>query len=170
MANKLKWSGSADLKLLLNHSRVCESSAPRDKVYAFIGLAHSGHGVVPDYSTSNSVSAVFTATAEEIILRENSLDLLTLCSVVTSRKGVISLPTRVPNWTVETHTDTTVTLLARKMAWESSLLPSYWRLVPVSVTSDITSNSRTLNTSDVFLGRLQAPAYHRDIFELGGWP
>ncbi|OAL46937.1 hypothetical protein IQ07DRAFT_658331 [Pyrenochaeta sp. DS3sAY3a] len=50
LRNKVDWSGSMDLKELLNHSRYCDCSDPRDRVFAFLGLANLHYGILPDYS------------------------------------------------------------------------------------------------------------------------
>jgi hypothetical protein len=61
---------------LLQHSRKCEASDSRDRVYAFVGLADSHYGIVPDYSPGNTIEMVFADATKIIISYENKLDTL----------------------------------------------------------------------------------------------
>jgi Heterokaryon incompatibility protein (HET) len=102
--SKNTWTGSGDLKTLLKHSRDCDTSELRDKVYAFIGLAHEEYAIVPDYSPSNTVVDVLIQTARRIIIFEDNLDILTHA---TATRGSLSghLPSWVPDWTVRETTE-----------------------------------------------------------------
>lgn len=66
----------AQLSETLRHARNLESSDPRDKVYAFLGLASSNYNIVADYSPGRSEQDVFTAATERIIKTERHLEVL----------------------------------------------------------------------------------------------
>lgn len=96
--SKLEWSGSADLKELLAHSRYCKASDDRDRVYAFLGLGDPGYGIIPDYRVENSTVQVLIDTTKKIILYEDSLDVLTH-AVASQRDASRTLPSWVVDWT-----------------------------------------------------------------------
>lgn len=98
MAN-CKISQSVDemnLRILLNHSRRCNSSDPRDKIYAFLGCTSLNYSIVPDYSPAKSVRDLFMESVRRIILQENNLTILH--DAVQSTK-TYSLPSWTPDWT-----------------------------------------------------------------------
>ncbi|KAI9768036.1 MAG: hypothetical protein M1839_004299 [Geoglossum umbratile] len=98
MRDKAQIQQTSDLKELLQHSRNCEASGPRDRVYAFLGLAHRGYGIEPDYTMQNGIVRVLTDTASRII--EYDMSLKVLEHVYQGRNEVgHSLPTWVPDWT-----------------------------------------------------------------------
>ena len=98
MANcKMSWSvDEMNLRILLNHSRRCSSSDPRDKIYAFLGCTSSNYSIVPDYSPAKSIRDLFMESARSIILQENNLAILH--DAVWSTKSH-SLPSWTPDWT-----------------------------------------------------------------------
>ena len=98
VSGKINFKRSSDLKILLQHSRNCESSDPRDRVYAFLGLAHRGYGIVPDYSFSHTIIHVLVQTAQQIINYDKSLDILQHVRRGRDKLGTF-LPTWVPDWT-----------------------------------------------------------------------
>jgi hypothetical protein len=53
---------------------MCKASEPRDKVYAFFGLADPKYNIIPDYNST--LEEVFTHTCQRIILHEQTLDIL----------------------------------------------------------------------------------------------
>jgi len=65
-----------DIKELLRHSRRCKTTDYRDRVYAFVGLAHPDYNIKPIYWPSNSLSATFSHVAARIIIEERNLDIL----------------------------------------------------------------------------------------------
>jgi hypothetical protein len=81
------------LKELLQHSRQCQSSDPRDKIYAFLGLADQGYGIIPKYTLENTIVHVLIDTAERIITFEGNLDILEHVS-----EGREKLGTLLPSW------------------------------------------------------------------------
>ena len=87
-----------DLKILLQHSRNCEASDPRDRVYAFLGLAHRSYGIDPDYSFANTVIHTLIQTAQHIIRYDKSLNILQHVGRGRDKLGTF-LPTWVPDWT-----------------------------------------------------------------------
>jgi hypothetical protein len=101
--SKHTFSGPADLKAVLRHSRNCRASDQRDLVYAFLGLAEKGYTIVPNYELSNTIVDVLIATAKRIVSHENSLDIL---SDAVGARGHLAaeLLSWVPDWTSkETH-------------------------------------------------------------------
>jgi hypothetical protein len=100
MKGKKNARRSLDLKTLLWHSRNCDASDPRDRVYAFLGLAHKGYAIVPDYTSKNTVVHVLIETARRIIKYEKTLNILE--HVCHGRENLGSfLPTWVPDWTTK---------------------------------------------------------------------
>jgi hypothetical protein len=101
---KLRWNGRTDIKMLLAHSRYCESSDDRDRVYSFIGLAYPKYHIIPDYSSQNSPSDVLIETTKKIIQAEDSLDVLIQAAIpVASRR--LALPSWVVDWTCRGRDD-----------------------------------------------------------------
>jgi hypothetical protein len=97
LRHRQDWVGGAfgDIKPLLRHSRSCETTDPRDKVYAFAGLADLSYKIKPIYRSSNSLADTFANTAACIILKEKSLDILFDASDDTR---IEDLPSWAPNW------------------------------------------------------------------------
>ncbi|KAH8668382.1 hypothetical protein BX600DRAFT_510481 [Xylariales sp. PMI_506] len=94
-----------DLKSLLQHSRNCEASDSRDRVYAFLGLASEGYGIIPDYSDGNTIKDILIETAKGIVRVDKSLDILQYVHCNREKLGH-SLPSWVPDWTspeIETY-------------------------------------------------------------------
>ncbi|OQO00675.1 hypothetical protein B0A48_13165 [Cryoendolithus antarcticus] len=87
------------LSALMTHARNCQSTDPRDKVYAFLGLALPAYNITVDYDAANTIGTVLTETAIAIIREEKRLDIL---AIAMDDKGVSSmndmLPSWVPNW------------------------------------------------------------------------
>ncbi|KAJ3556428.1 hypothetical protein NPX13_g10137 [Xylaria arbuscula] len=95
---KQTFERSSDLKTLLRHSRNCQSSDPRDRVYAFLGLAHQGYNIIPNYEVHNGIREVLIETAKSIIRFEKSLDILQHVHRGRDNLGT-QLPSWVPDWT-----------------------------------------------------------------------
>jgi hypothetical protein len=94
---KHDWTEPGDLKVWLHYARRCEASDPRDKVFAFLGLASDRYNIIPDYSTSRSMEEVFVDVARKIIATEKTVEVL--CYV--GERDVSSdglLPSWVPDW------------------------------------------------------------------------
>ena len=84
-----------DLKELLAHSRHRNTSDPRDKIFAYIGLANPAYGIVPDYS--HPIDRVLLDTTVKIIETENSLDIL-WHAAASETQHTASLPSWVVDW------------------------------------------------------------------------
>ncbi|PMD12302.1 hypothetical protein NA56DRAFT_652584 [Hyaloscypha hepaticicola] len=100
MKGKKNARRSLDLKTLLWHSRNCDASDSRDRVYAFLGLAHKGYAIAPDYTTKNTVVHVLIETARRIIEHEKTLNILEHVYHGREKLGLF-LPTWVPDWTTK---------------------------------------------------------------------
>ncbi len=120
--SKLRWSGPTSLMSLLSHSRHCITSDIRDTVYAVLGLAYSGYGIVPDYSPKNSISDILIETAKKIIQFDDSLEILTHASDKGALAGL--LPSWVPDWTCKEESE--VRLLLKKQEFRNINHPSDW--------------------------------------------
>ncbi|KAF4470931.1 Heterokaryon incompatibility 6 OR allele [Fusarium albosuccineum] len=95
---KLNWAGEMDIKHLLEYARYCKASDDRDRVYAFLGLADAGYRVIPDYSPDNDVIQVLIETTKNIIIHEDSLNILAQAAAPASRQKD-ALPSWVADWT-----------------------------------------------------------------------
>lgn len=93
--NSTRWT--RDLKVHLQHSRSCKASDPRDRVYAFVGLADKHYGIVPDYTNGNTVVHVMIDAAQKIIQHEDSLAILQYTGQGREHLGHF-LPSWVPDW------------------------------------------------------------------------
>jgi hypothetical protein len=87
-----------DLKAALQHSRNCKASDPRDRIYAFLGLAEKGYVIVPIYEPEESIVQVLIHTAQRIIQHEKKLGILQYTSQGRQSLGCF-LPLWVPDWT-----------------------------------------------------------------------
>ncbi|KAE9366569.1 hypothetical protein N431DRAFT_561970 [Stipitochalara longipes BDJ] len=93
---------AVDLKVWLHYGRGCESSDPRDKVFAFLGLVSDDYQITPNYETSSSAREVMADTAARIITVDKNLDLLlyTESKVFAESRGK-GLPSWAPDWTIK---------------------------------------------------------------------
>lgn len=98
ISNKQEWASPRDLKVWLQHAASCEASDPRDKVFAFLGLAAKGYEVEPDYSTPRSMAELCIYTTQKIIEYEKGADFLH-CIPAGRVLNDGSLPSWVPDWT-----------------------------------------------------------------------
>jgi hypothetical protein len=87
------------LKEVLDHSRRCQTSDPRDKIYAFLGLADKGYNIVPNYSWENTIVHLLLHTALKIIAFEGSVDILEHV-----RHGREKLGHLLPSWVPDVRT------------------------------------------------------------------
>jgi len=98
MKARIYYAKPSDIKPLLQHARNCQSSDPRDRVYAFVGLAYPEYELVPSYSWSNTTIDVFIETCQKIIEFDGNLSILEHAAVSRSDIGCF-LPSWVPDWT-----------------------------------------------------------------------
>jgi hypothetical protein len=97
------WDGpskSYTLAELLHMFRCQQASDPRDKVYAFTGMASDGYGIPIDYKCSKR--AVYLRTARMLRLHSGLLSML--LAVESLDRPVVSgpvLPSWVPDWTTK---------------------------------------------------------------------
>lgn len=75
------------MKLLLRQARKCKTGDPRDRVYAFIGLADPTYDIVPNYK--ETVAEVFTNAAARILTKEKDFDMIF--------QAMDNIPLRTPN-------------------------------------------------------------------------
>ncbi|KAG7290311.1 hypothetical protein NEMBOFW57_000310 [Staphylotrichum longicolle] len=97
-----EWEKAAAMKLLplLRHGRSCKSSDPRDRVYAFLGLADPRYNIVPIYDpTINTIEDTLCYTAKRIISHDRRLHILSLSQERGCQKNS-NLPSWVPDWRV----------------------------------------------------------------------
>jgi hypothetical protein len=102
MEDKAKHRRLVDLKELLGHSRKCEASDPRDRVYAFLGLADRRYDIKPTYTWGNMVAHLMIETAQKIFSFDGSLSILSSASGGTKNLGTL-LPTWVPDLSLHLH-------------------------------------------------------------------
>jgi hypothetical protein len=90
------------LLLLLTLSRSWRATEKKDKIYALCGLANDVGSddldIKPEYSKSVRFEDVYRETAENILRKSSSLDLLSIRRVTHNSKS--QLPTWVPDWSV----------------------------------------------------------------------
>jgi hypothetical protein len=96
MKGKARQKKVFGLKELLQHSRQCQASDPRDRIYAFLGLADQGYGIIPKYTWENTIVHVLIHTAQRIITFEGNLDILEHVSEGREKLGIL-LPSWVPD-------------------------------------------------------------------------
>jgi len=94
------------LRMLIDTHRFSKSTDPRDKVYAFLGLADRGmapfrshpDALVPNYNLS--VQEVYTETARVLLTSYRNLSLLSHVED-SSQRRIANLPSWVPDYSVE---------------------------------------------------------------------
>lgn len=94
MRIRLAGKSNVPLQDVLRTASMLNSTDPRDKIYAMLGLAdvHYAHRIIPNYKCS--VKELYTHTAHVLIEADRNLD--TLCA--TSPTSEHDLPSWVPDW------------------------------------------------------------------------
>ena len=118
-------TGPFPLSTLLRHARSVNTSEPRDKVYAFLGLTEPTYNLIPSYTPENTIKKVLTATAEAIIVREESVAIVWDALGTRSPETGFYLPSWVPDWTVPLRPENE--MIASRMGWKAG-----GRLKPVT--------------------------------------
>jgi hypothetical protein len=102
------WKGhNRLLGVLLRHQR-CEATDDRDKIFSFCGLIeNSSEPKVPiDINYRNKhVTAVYRETAEQILKRDRTLDLLSRPPI--AAVSTLNLPSWVPDWSISPNSTLT---------------------------------------------------------------
>ncbi|EWG55229.1 hypothetical protein FVEG_13265 [Fusarium verticillioides 7600] len=86
-----------DLRILLRNARNFQVSDPRDKIYAFIGLARNDYGFKPSYSPENTPAHVYSDAARWIVEIDRDLNYVLEQAFVGRRDLGFFLPTWVPD-------------------------------------------------------------------------
>jgi hypothetical protein len=128
---KEEWTGPGDLKIWLEHARSCETSDPRDKIFAFLALASPGYNIEPDYSPSKSLDVLFIEITSSILNFEKSFAFLLFIKGGNeeSNRGYAndgSLPSWIPDWTVRHD-------IPPYSGWQWAKEPRYFSKFPPSV-------------------------------------
>lgn len=94
-----------DLLVTLSRTKSCQSSDPRDQVYAFLGISQPNYGIVADYSAQFTLDDLYCKLAREAIIHHSDLSLLYYNWYhdplpETSQRH--NLPSWVPYWPVVT--------------------------------------------------------------------
>ncbi|KAI9768395.1 MAG: hypothetical protein M1839_004132 [Geoglossum umbratile] len=82
-----------DIKPFLRYARKCQTGDPRDRVYAFIGLADPAYGIKPSYKLTTSETFANTATC--IMIKDKSLEVV---FDAMDNYGMPNLPSWAADW------------------------------------------------------------------------
>ncbi|KAF5533467.1 heterokaryon incompatibility 6 OR allele [Fusarium napiforme] len=93
-----QYSEVGDLRVLLRNARNFQASDPRDKIYAFIGLARNDYGFNPSYSPENTPVHVHSDAARRIVEIDKDLNYVLEQAFVGRRDLGFFLPSWVPDW------------------------------------------------------------------------
>lgn len=96
---------------MLWNTRDCDTSVPKDKVFAILGLVANGHesGIEVDYS--KDMLCVFKETASAIITQKKSLNILLAGCDLSQSEG---MPSWVPDWRREANSERPTLFVNRK--------------------------------------------------------
>ncbi|KAN0117718.1 HET domain containing protein [Hyaloscypha variabilis] len=76
MQRKYYWKAPTGLIGWLDSCQTCQTSDPRDRIYAFLGLAHPQYNIIPDYSPSNTMDNLVLEVFRKVLEAEGTLDFL----------------------------------------------------------------------------------------------
>ena len=82
----------------LKDMHLCETSDPRDLVYACFGISGQNYGLYPDYTSSISLQDVFIKVAQNVITHCKSLNILRRAYLTRVGSSRSDLPSWVPDW------------------------------------------------------------------------
>lgn len=124
-----------------------KSSDPRDKVFAFLGLATdaSRESLVPDYT--KSTEQIYKELVKDLIMRQNDLEVLAFAALKTASSD---LPSWCPDW--------------RAVEWRANLLSMLLRLQEKSTSAGL-SNPGPLVSFSEHLSVLNAKGFIIDSIE-----
>jgi hypothetical protein len=111
---KTYWDNASDIKDILAYAHVVDASDPRDKIFAFLGLAKHNLTIIPDYSAANTALNLYVQLSINIITTENQLTLLKL---------VASTPFRSPSWALNMQLQPNMNVLLRPRTYSKKSLP-----------------------------------------------
>jgi hypothetical protein len=95
---KAEWRGKMKLISLLQFSDNFCSTDPRDRVYAFLGLADPKYNITTNYREEYTPHMLMADVAREIVLMDNRLDILDLVTVMVGGEHSFCLPSWVPDF------------------------------------------------------------------------
>ena len=98
------WRGPEGLTQWLSHGFSCETSDPRDRIFAFLGLASSGYNIEPDYSPTKSLEALLIEITSKIMEFDKDLFFLKRLENNPENSGCRDLLSWVPDWTKKNDT------------------------------------------------------------------
>lgn len=131
------WTTPGDIKVWLEHSKCCETSDPRDKVFAFLGLASPGYRIEADYSGLKSMVELSIEITRKILEFEKNLHFLYYIEKGRIVSDDSLLPSWVPEWT-STGVDRQFINFSRAMPASVQLHPALAsQFTPVILPGDI---------------------------------
>ena len=89
---------TCDLLINLHDAHLCESSDPKDLVYAFLGLSNHTYGIDPDYLPSVSIQDILVKLACNFLSLSNNLEILRSSYMTRAGGKQNNLPSWVPDW------------------------------------------------------------------------
>lgn len=96
----MKQEANKDWELieLLKHSRNCDATDERDRVFAFLNLASKQHEITVSYAPENTIVHVLVQTTLSLIRQSGTLDVLHHAGQGRNRRGLF-IPSWVVDWT-----------------------------------------------------------------------
>lgn len=158
---KYEWRGPGDLKAWLECGRHCETSDPRDRVYAFLGLAHGCYGITPNYLVSKPMHDLLfdllLDIAHKILFAEKTLNVLSFAGQAW-RGDEKLVPSWVPDWTDPYYN------FLQEVERPFSFQPGALHPVGSRENSLIIPNGTTLKVEGFRIDTLVAEQRERDLF------
>jgi hypothetical protein len=89
-----------DLLHNLKQVAECQSSDPRDLIYAFLGISEPKYGIIPDYAAGISFADICTQLARNVIVQTRNLEILRSACRRNDYKTLedSNLPSWAPDW------------------------------------------------------------------------